>query len=91
MIYSVKIRMHLIECLNLHYELCAVNMWNFGIFLLILCQFGWLQGVDIPQLEVLYYSSDPNIQWLPEKVSKLSDLKGHGAQLGKFQPREGDC
>ena len=62
-------------------------MWKFGIFL-IWCQFGWLQGVDIPQLEVLYYSSDPNLQWLPKKVAKLSDLEAHGAQLGKFQPRQ---
>lgn len=40
-------------------------------------------------MQVLYYSSDPNIQWPPEKTSASpSQILGHMEQLGKYQPRE---
>ena len=37
---------------------------------------------DIPQLEVLFHSSDPDIAWKP------SDRLGHNQQLAKHQPRQ---
>ena len=40
-------------------------------------------------MQVLYYSSDPNIQWPPENTSPSpSQMLGHMEQLGKYQPRE---
>ena len=44
---------------------------------------------NVPQMQVLYYSSDPNIQWPPEKTSSSpGQMLGHMEQLGKFQPRD---
>ena len=37
---------------------------------------------DIPQLEVLFHSSDPDVVWNP------SDRLGHNQQLAKHHPRQ---
>ena len=37
---------------------------------------------DIPQLEVLFHSSDPDIVWKPD------DRLGHNQQLAKHHPRQ---
>ena len=61
------------------------------IFLLILQSQIFLLNCleNVPQLEVLYYSSDPGIQWPPDKAAHSpGDILGHMEQLGKYQPRE---
>ena len=44
---------------------------------------------ETPQLEVLFYSSDETLPWPPGGLETQPILAwpGHGAQLGKFQPR----
>ena len=44
---------------------------------------------ETPQLEVLFYSSDETLPWPPGglETQPIPAWPGHGAQLGKFQPR----
>ena len=46
---------------------------------------------DIPQMLVLYYSSDPSLPWPPEGTAHSaphSQWPGHKEQLAKHQPRQ---
>ena len=53
-------------------------MWKCSIVFLI--QFHSLLSADIPQLQVLYYSSDPNLPWAPGSTP-LSEIPGHKVEM----------